>query len=236
MAKLDLRVDGNVAIVTMQEDDNKLNLDMCASLLDMLDRVEQQTEAVTLVVTSGHDRIWSNGFDTDWIEARLAEKDTAAVMQFFGKDIELRRRLLLYPLTTVCAINGHVFGGGAVLSLCFDFRLMRSDRGYFCIPVVDRGYPILPGTSALLKQVLPPHMIEALVLTGWRYTASECQANGIVTAAHDNAMLMEKSIELARAVSKSRWIVGELKKELNGGVAQLMEKDCSRIEPGTVRV
>lgn len=49
MAKLDLRLDGTVAFVTMNENDNKLNMDMCVSLLNMLDKVEQQTQAVTLI-------------------------------------------------------------------------------------------------------------------------------------------------------------------------------------------
>jgi len=118
LAKLDLKLDGKVAVVTLDQDDNRLNLDLAISLLGILDRVEKETEALTLVVKSGHARVWSNGFDTDWINARLAVGDKEAVSQFLAEDIELRRRLLTYPLLTIAAINGHVFGGGAVLSCC----------------------------------------------------------------------------------------------------------------------
>jgi Delta3-Delta2-enoyl-CoA isomerase len=236
MARLDLKLDGRVAVVTMVEDDNKLNLDMCNSLLEMLDKIERETEAVTLVVTSGHEKIWSNGFDIDWVEARLAEGEKEPVMQFLQRDLELRRRLLAYPLITIAALNGHVFGGGAVLSLCFDFRFMRSDRGFFCIPVVDRGYPIFQGTSALLGSVLPMYMVEDVILTSRRFTGVECAANHVVAEAYDNAELMSKTMTFASGLNKSRQIVGEMKKVLNGPVLKLMEKDIDHITQGEIRV
>jgi enoyl-CoA hydratase/carnithine racemase len=236
MARLDLKLDGRVAVVTMVEDDNKLNLDMCNSLLEMLDKIERETEAVTLVVTSGHEKIWSNGFDIDWVEARLAAGEKEPVMQFLQRDLELRRRLLAYPLITIAALNGHVFGGGAVLSLCFDFRYMRSDRGFFCIPVVDRGYPIFQGTSALLGSVLPMYMVEDVILTSRRFTGVECAANHVVAEAYDNAELMSKTMTFVGGLNKSRQIVGEMKKVLNGPVLKLMEKDIDHITQGEIRV
>ena len=136
MAKLDLKLEDKVAVLTMDEDDNKLNLDMCNSFLAMLDKIEEQTDALTLVVKSAHEKIWYNGFDTDWVSERLQAGDREIVKKFLLKDIELRKRILTYPMITIAAINGHVFGG-AVLSCCFDFRFMRSDRGFFCIPAVD---------------------------------------------------------------------------------------------------
>lgn len=236
MARLDLKLDGRVAVVTMGEDDNKLNLDMCSSLLEMLDKIERETEAVTLVVTSGHDKIWSNGFDIDWVEARLAAGDKESVTHFLQRDLELRRRLLAYPLITIAALNGHVFGGGAVLSLCFDFRFMRSDRGFFCIPVVDRGYPILQSTGALLRTVIPMYMVEDAVLTSSRFTGVECAANHVVAEAYDNAVLMSKAMAFAGSLNKGRQIVGAMKKVLNGPVLKLMEEDVNHIKQGEIRV
>ena len=43
-------------------------------------------------------------------------------------------RVLAFPRITVAAINGHAFAGGGMLALAHDFRVMRSDRGYFCLP------------------------------------------------------------------------------------------------------
>jgi Delta3-Delta2-enoyl-CoA isomerase len=236
LAKLDLQMDGSLAVVTMDQADNKLNLDLCSSFLDLLDRIEKETGALVLVVKSGHPKVWSNGFDTDWINSRLTEKDNATVSQFLSRDIELRKRLLTYPMLTIAAINGHVFGGGAVLSCCFDFRFMLSGRGYFCIPAIDRRFPIVPGTAELLKQVMPTYMCEDIVLSGRRFTGKEASAAGIIAATYDEDEFMDKVMAFARGCNKGRWIVGEMKKVHRLAVLKLMETDAEHIAPGEVSV
>jgi len=236
MAKLELKQEDGIAIIIMDEDDNRLTLGMCASLMDMLDKIEKETEAVTLVVASGHDRIWCNGFDTDWISACKAENNLEPVKQFLSIDLKLRKRLLTYPLITIAAINGHVFGGGAVFSLCFNFRIMRLDRGFFCIPAIDRDFPMLPGTGALLQSVMPMYMVEDAVLTGRRFTGAECAANHVVVNAYNNDELMEKVMAFAKGLKKGRWIVSEMKKVINRRTLKLMEEDIRYIEKGELRV
>ncbi|MGD0856929.1 MAG: enoyl-CoA hydratase/isomerase family protein [Dehalococcoidia bacterium] len=236
MAKLELKQEDGIAIIIMDEDDNRLTLGMCTSLMDMLDKIEKETEAVTLVVASGHDRIWCNGFDTDWISACKAENNLEPVKQFLSIDLELRKRLLTYPLITIAAINGHVFGGGAVFSMCFDFRIMRLDRGFFCIPAIDRDFPMLPGTGTLLQSVMPMYMVEDAVLTGRRFTGAECAANHVVVNAYNNDELMEKVMAFAKGLKKGRWIVSEMKKVINSRTLKLMEEDMRYIEKGELRV
>jgi len=236
MAKIDLELHDKVALVTMGEADNKLNIGMVQSLLEMLDRIEKETDALTLVVRSGHSHIWTNGFDIDWILASLEKGNRAEVRQFLVMDLELRRRLLTYPLITIAALNGHTFGGGAVFSCCFDFRFMRSDRGFFCIPVIDRQYPILPGTRALLLNVLPVHVIKELILTGRRLTGTECVSSHVVSAAFSNEELVDKVMAFAGGLNKGRGIVGEMKKVLNGPVIKLMEEDAASIKEGQIIV
>lgn len=236
MAKLDLNVDGKVAVVTMNDDDNKFNLDMVDGLLAVLDRVEQETDALVLVIKSGHPHIWSNGFDLDWVAARYEAGDRDSVVSFLVRDMELRMRLLTYPLITIAAFTGHVFGGAAVLSCCFDFRFMRSDRGYFCIPVVDRGYPILPGTRELLGNVLPPSLFPELILTGRRLTGLECADYNVVSAAYPNEELMDRVMAFAGGLNKDRQIVGRMKQVLNSRIIQLMEEDKAVLQQGDVRV
>jgi enoyl-CoA hydratase/carnithine racemase len=236
MARLDLKVEDKVAVMTMGEDDNKLNIPMVKSLLEMLDAIEKETEALALVVKSGHTHIWTNGFDSDWILASLEKGNKAEVREFLVMDLMLRRRLLTYPMITVAALNGHCFGGGAVLSCCFDFRFMRSDRGFFCIPVIDRGFPILPSTRALLASVMPGHVIKELILTGKRLTGAECAAGHVVSAVYSNDELMNKVMAFAGGLNKGRGIVGEMKKVLNGPIVKLIKEDAEAIPEGQVQV
>jgi enoyl-CoA hydratase/carnithine racemase len=236
MANIDLELHDQVALVTMGEGDNKLNIGMVTSLMEMLDRIEKETDALTLVVRSGHSHIWTNGFDIDWILASLEKGERAVVRQFLVMDLELRRRLLTYPLTTIAALNGHTFGGGAVFSCCFDFRFMRSDRGFFCIPVIDRQYPILPGTRELLHSVFTPDVVKELILTGRRLTGLECVSSHVVSAAFGNEEMMDRVMAFAKGLNKSRGIVGEMKKVLNGPTVALIAKDAASIGDGQIVV
>jgi len=236
MAKLDWTLDEKVALLTMDEADNKLNIDLVESLLETLDRIEKETDALTLVVKSGHSHIWTNGFDIDWIIASLEKGNHAEVKNFLVMDLELRKRLLTYPLITIAALNGHCFGGGAVFSCCFDFRFMRLDRGFFCIPVIDRGYPILPGTRALLTSALPGYVVKELILAGRRLTGAECVAGHVAVAAYNNDELMDKIMAYARGLNKGRGIVGDMKKVLNGPTVKLMEADAGLIKEGLIIV
>lgn len=236
MSRLKLELKDRVAVLIMDEDDNKLNIEMCRSLLQMMDKIERDTEALTMVVRSSHENIWCYGFDVDWINARSAEGNSKAVTEFLEIDLKLRRRLLSFPLITVAAINGHVFGGGAVLSLCFDFRFMRLDRGFFCIPAIDRGYSLLPGTSALLLHKLPAYVVADAVLTGRRITGTECAGAHIVTGAYGNEELMDKVMAFAGGLNKERRITGEMKKVMSEKVLRLMEEDVGYVQGDELRV
>jgi len=236
MAKIDLEVNDKVALVTMDEADNKLNIGMVQSLMETLDAIEKESEALTVVVKSGHSHIWTNGFDIDWIRASLEKGNRAEVKQFLVMDLQLRRRLLTYPLITIAALNGHTFGGGAVLSCCFDFRFMRSDRGFFCIPVIDLQYPILPGTRELLRSVFSAYVIKELILAGRRLTGLECVSSHVVSAAFSNEEMMDKVIAFAGGLNKSRGIVGEMKRVLNGPTIDLIDKDAASIREGQIVV
>ena len=39
-----------------------------------------------------------------------------------------------------------------MLATCFDERIMREDRGYFCYPEVDIRIPFTPGMDALMEE------------------------------------------------------------------------------------
>ncbi len=236
MANIDLELHDKVALVTMGEADNKLNIGMVQSLLETLDKIEKETAALTLVVRSGHSHIWTNGFDIDWILASLEKGNSADVRRFLVMDLELRKRLLTYPLITIAALNGHTFGGGAVFSCCFDFRFIRSDRGFFCIPVIDRQYPILPGTRELLRSVFPAYVIKDLILTGRRLTGLECVSSHVVSAAFGNEEMMDRVMAFAAGLNKSRGIVGEMKKVLNGPIIELIDRDAASIGEGQIVV
>ena len=51
-------------------------------------------------------------------------------------------------------------------AICHDVRIMRADRGYWCLPEVDLGMPFTPGMNALIPAMEPvPTKVEELFTT-----------------------------------------------------------------------
>ena len=222
---IEIKKEGQVAVVTLNEGENRFNQNFLTQFLKALDSVEKETDANVLVVNATHDKIFSNGIDLEWLMPSLEKNDRATAKEFVETMMALFRRVLLFPMPTVAAITGHAFAGGAILSCYFDFRFMRSDRGFLCFPEVDLGIPFLPGMLAAMKKAIPRSKLEEMVITGKRMTGKECQEHGIIVKACPMEELMGEVMAFAKAQNKRRAIVAAIKEELNKDVLYAIDHD-----------
>lgn len=224
MSFVEFRLEDHVAVVTMNRGENRFNPEFLDALEGLLDEIENQTRTTVLLVRSAHEKIWCNGLDLDWLRSETNRNPDAAA-RFSGRLEGFLRRLLLYPLITVAAINGHAFAGGAIMACAFDFRFMRSDRGYFCFPGVDLGIALLPGMDAILKKALPVTMVWEAQLTGRRYTAAELETSRAVFKACPGSELMTEALALAKTLNKSRKVIGTMKAVTFKNIVRIMKTD-----------
>ena len=125
---------------------------------------------------------------------------------------QLLARVLVAPVPTVAAINGHAFGAGSMLGIAHDFRVMRVDRGYFCFPEVDIHIPFTPGMNALILAKLTPQAAVASMTTGRRYGADDACAAGIVDAVAPIEELAAVAGDRVRDLAgKNRTTLGKIK-------------------------
>jgi len=200
MADLDLSRDGDVFVLRMKSGENRFNPDFIAAMNAALDEVESSKRAAALV-TTGDGKFYSNGLDLDWL-AQQEHKDT---MKFLGGVMQLFGRLVAFPVATCAAINGHVFAGGAMLALSHDWRVMRTDRGFFCLPEIDLGMPLALGMRTLIKEKLDARVFRDTILTGGRFGADDCVRLGIVDQAATEAEVVSAAVERLRPLaSKNR--------------------------------
>ena len=153
-------------------------------------------------------------------------KDLESVKAFIYGMNEIFKKLLLYPLPVIAALNGHAVANGAILSLACDFRFMRADRGFFFFPEVDINIPFLPGMLSFMRRAIPPYKLEEMIFTGARYNATDLEKHHIIHKACPNEeALWEETMSFARSFSKGRTIFGEMKKRLHKGIIDALEKE-----------
>lgn len=92
-----------------------------------------------------------------WITETFGGKDFQAIKDFMYGLNRIFKRILLYPMPVIAAINGHAFGDGAIMACASDLRYIRADKGFFCFPEVDISIPFLPGMQAIIKKAFPTY-------------------------------------------------------------------------------
>ena len=233
MARVEYTLDEKVAIVTMNDGENRFNLPFLEDFLTVLDAIENDTDANSLIVTSAHEKIFCNGIDLDWLVPFIQKNDMETAKAFFYTMMKLFKRILLYPMPTIAAISGHVFAGGAIMSCAFDFRFMRSDRGFFSFPEVDLGIPFLPGMLAIIKKAIPMYKFEEMQYSGKRATAEECEAHHIVMKVCHMDDLMNEALLFAKTLNKRIEVIAEMKKRMYKKIVQTIDmEDPPVIESG----
>ncbi|WP_018657278.1 enoyl-CoA hydratase-related protein [Actinomadura flavalba] len=206
---IDLRREGDVFVLHMDEGENRFHPDNLDRIGVALDEIEKYDGAAALV-TTGTGKFYSNGLDLDWLGANREK------FEDYLREVHLvYARLLELSAPTVAAVNGHAFAGGGMLALCHDFAVMREDRGYFCLPEVDLGMSFTPGMNALIHGRLAPAVAHEAMLTGRRYTAQQALDAAIVHRTAPEAEVLPAAIELAASLAgKDGRVVGKIRGDL----------------------
>jgi enoyl-CoA hydratase/carnithine racemase len=212
---IDLSREGSVFVLRMNAGENRFNPDFVAAMNAALDEVERSSGDAALVTTGGHEKFYSNGLDLDW----MGKAGMARANEFLPESIRLLGRVLASPVPTVAAVNGHAFAAGGMLMLAHDFRVMRADRGFFCLNEVELGLPLAPGMAALVRNRLSIANQRDVLLTAARLGGEECLRRGMVDEAVPAAEVLPRAIARASVLAaKSRQAYGALKQNLYGDV------------------
>jgi enoyl-CoA hydratase/carnithine racemase len=206
-----------VTIVALTRGENRFHPELLDALESTLDYVEK---ANTGLVLAGEAKFFSNGLDLDYLGS-VGPDDSR---ENLGRVHRLLARLLGFPAFTVAAIGGHAFAAGAMLALACDQRVMRADRGFFCLPEVDLGLPFTAGMQSLIVSRLTPAAAHDAMVTGRRYGGPEAQAAGLVDVAVAESEVLPEA--LRRAAAMAGKAVGPIKRALYAGAIEALEAEA----------
>ncbi|MEU6251465.1 enoyl-CoA hydratase-related protein [Streptomyces sp. NPDC047043] len=183
----------NVFVLDLGDGENRFHPDWIAAVDAALDEVEK-ADGPRALVTAATGKFYSNGLDLDWLFAH-ADQHQDYVVSVHG----LFARLLSLPVVTVAALQGHTFAAGAMFSLAHDFRVMRADRGFWCLPEADINIPFTPGMSALIQSRLTPRTAHEAMVTARRYGGHDALSAEIVDHAVDEDAVRTTAVRIAQA-------------------------------------
>jgi enoyl-CoA hydratase/carnithine racemase len=207
----------SVALLTWDEGENRINLDSLGRLNKILDELER-TDGPLSVVLTGTGKFFCNGLDL----ARFGDQrdEFIATLHLLEQTIG---RLLVFPAYTVAAINGHAFAGGALISCAFDYRVMREDRGYWCMNEAEIGLALDERLWSILTNRLPRASATVAATTARRFSGPDALTFGIVEAVAAETEVLAHAFEIAEKMAHlDRATLGAHKRLAHGAEAQFL--------------
>ena len=227
MALMSWRREGTVAVITLENGENRHNPTFVAEILATLDAIEADDSACAVVIASNDPKNWSQGIDLEWILGCVPDASRHDEIRDFMLGLDkMFARVLTFPLPVVAAMGGHTFGDGAILACCCDFRFMRADRGFFCFPEVDLNIPFLPGMTAIVQAAVPEPYCTRWVLEGRRVGGADLVAAGVAMKAVEGAdAVLAEAMAYAGTFAKGRNVVRVLKQRMHAGILDVFATD-----------
>lgn len=205
-----------VAIITISRPEalNALNLQVLEDLEQAFDQIDLD-QIRCIILTGEGDRSFVAGADI----SEMLNMDQSAAIDFGQMGNKLFRKIELFPLPIIAAINGFCMGGGNELAMACDIRL-ASDNSIFGQPEVGLGItPGFGGTQRLARVIGSVSKTKEILYTGNTIKADEALAIGLVSSIHPQEELMDAALNMAKKIAQNAPIaVRNTKQAVNQGL------------------
>uniref|UniRef100_A0A1J3IM13 Delta(3)-Delta(2)-enoyl-CoA isomerase n=1 Tax=Noccaea caerulescens TaxID=107243 RepID=A0A1J3IM13_NOCCA len=201
---------GDLFMLTLTgEDEHKFHPDTIASILSLLEQAKSQSTRGSVLITTGHGKFFSNGFDLAWAQSSGSETGAINRMHQMVESFKpVIAALFDLPMPTIAALNGHAAASGLMFALTHDYVYMRKDRGVLYMSEVDLGLPIPDYFAAMFVAKIGTNIARReLLLSGKKIRGEEAVALGIVdSAVHDSAEgVVEATVSLGESLAAKKW-------------------------------
>ena len=214
-------VNGAVGKITINREKalNALNSQVLDELNATLDAVNLD-EVRCLILTGAGAKSFVAGADIGEMSTL-----TKAEGEAFGKKgNDVFRKLEVFPIPVIAAVNGFALGGGCELAMSCDIRIC-SDNAVFGQPEVGLGITPGFGGTQRLARLVGAGMAKQMIYTARNIKADEAYRIGLVTAVYPAEELMAQAEKMASGIVKNAPIaVRNCKKAINEGLDVDMDK------------
>ncbi len=212
---------GMIGIITISREKalNALNS-------QVLDEIEKTFDSVDvdkircLILTGAGDKSFVAGADISQMSTASKSEGEA----FGKKGNDIFRKIEVFPIPVIAAINGFALGGGCEIAMSCDIRIC-SDNAVFGQPEVGLGITPGFGGTQRLPRIVGIGMAKQMIYAGKNIKADEALRIGLVNAVYPQAELMAAAEKLANSIASVAPIaVRNSKKAINEGLQVDMDK------------
>ncbi|EAO5315204.1 crotonobetainyl-CoA hydratase [Salmonella enterica] len=182
------------------------------------------------IITGGGEKFFSAGWDL-----KAAAEGEAPDADFGPGGFAGLTEIFDLDKPVIAAVNGYAFGGGFELALAADF-IVCAENASFALPEAKLG--IVPDSGGVLRlpKLLPPAIVNEMVMTGRRMSAEEALRWGIVNRVVSQSELMESARELAQQLVNSAPLAIAALKEIYRATSEMpVEEGYHYIRSGVLK-
>lgn len=168
------------------------------------------------VILTGAGTAFSAGVDTRAFAGYSGEQKAEMVLAI----TQLTAAILAHPAPVVAAVNGHALGGGFVLMLACDVRIVATDpAARFGLTEARAGVPFPAGPLDIIRHEVAPGLLRRLTLTSETISSADLIAHDLADAACDLNGLLALAYERA-AQTASQPAFAMVKQQMRGGLIE----------------
>lgn len=207
--------DGFVGIVTIDRPKalNALNTQVLGELEKVFDEIDLNTTRAVILTGAG-EKSFVAGADIG--EMSILSKAEGEIFGKKGNDVF--RKIEVFPIPVIAAVNGFALGGGCEIAMSCDIRIC-SDNALFGQP--EAGLGITPGFGGTqrLARLIGAGRAKEIIYSCKNIKAEEALQLGLVNAVYPMEELLPAATKLAQKIAKNAPIaVRACKKAINDGL------------------
>jgi enoyl-CoA hydratase/carnithine racemase len=221
-----LKIENNIAFVTLNRSDKRNALDM--AMFKSIDKVSRQLRhdrEIRAVIVQANGEDFCSGLD---IKSMLRSRSSILTLlaKWLPGQANLAQRVSYnwrkIPVPVIMVIQGRCWGGGLQIALGADFRFATADA---CFSIMEGKWGLIPdmGGNLVLRELVTKDIALKLVMTAEVISAQTALEYGLITQVSDEPLqqamqlvekITERSPDAVAAVKKlyhQNWFKAEWK-------------------------
>jgi len=216
-----------VSVVTIDKPKvNALDSVMLSELNKAFYESEKDTNIKSIVI-QGAGSFFSFGLDIPFLLGCSREEVKEALRSL----LNTCRSIYLSKKVTISSVNGHATGGGCMIAISTDYRLMVRERAKIALNEINIGLPLFPSTIFILKSLVGNNHAKQILLGGEMMGSESALRIGLVDQVFTKDELEDNTLEFAKSfTNKDSTVVGSMKSQLISDTAPILNDSNESIE------